>query len=236
VLKTIVSIVGLFIAALFGAHQIHPVISVPAQPATVVQASRPAAIVASTSSSLPLRAFSTSPSVSPTAFASDHKPATAGVVLGASTKSTTEQDNFVTQLQLQTQLEEVANSLKQMIYAQNSFQGSLPASGGYTNNVALTNRIDKLANVTISNSTVHGLAGLTAADIPTDIIAGNYLPLAGGTLTGSIVMTNATSTNFFATTASSTNLFATTGSFGSLAGAAFSSLSPNYLAKWNGGT
>ena len=40
--------------------------------------------------------------------------------------------------------------------------------------------------------TVHGVAGLTTADIPTGITAANYLPLAGGMLTGDLTGTDLT--------------------------------------------
>jgi hypothetical protein len=64
-----------------------------------------------------------------------------------------------------------------------SWPNSLPATGGYTNNIALSHRIDQLSGTELSNITVSGVSGLTAADIPTDITASNYLPLAGGALT-----------------------------------------------------
>jgi len=98
-------------------------------------------------------------------------------------------------------------------------QQSVPiASGGnqYMTVVASapSQRIDNLANVTISNATVNGVSGLAAGDIPD--LSSKYLPVSGGTISGSLTLTNATSTNFFATTASSTNLFAQTASLGSL--------------------
>ncbi len=77
------------------------------------------------------------------------------------------------------------NSLRSEVYAVN---GSY-AQGGFTSNIALAQRIDNLANVTISNGTVHGLAGLTNSDIPDDITASNYLPLSGGTIAGDLTIT-----------------------------------------------
>ncbi|MFA4890584.1 MAG: tail fiber domain-containing protein [Candidatus Paceibacterota bacterium] len=57
--------------------------------------------------------------------------------------------------------------------------------------LALTNKIDNLYGVTINNATITGaLSGLTDAMIPDNITASNYLPLAGGTLTGAITGTN----------------------------------------------
>jgi hypothetical protein len=39
---------------------------------------------------------------------------------------------------------------------------------------------------TVSNIAVNGVSGLTASDIPTNVVASNYLPLSGGTLTGDV--------------------------------------------------
>ena len=66
--------------------------------------------------------------------------------------------------------------------------------------IGQTSKIDKLGNVTISNSTISGtLSGLTDAHIPDGITASNYLPLSGGTLTGNLI-----AEYFTATTATST--------------------------------
>jgi len=43
--------------------------------------------------------------------------------------------------------------------------------------------------VTISNSTVHSLSGLTDADIPDTITVADYLPLSGGTIAGDLTVT-----------------------------------------------
>jgi hypothetical protein len=63
------------------------------------------------------------------------------------------------------------------------------AGGGVTNNIALSQVIDQLEGVTISNSTVHHLQGLTDDDIPDTITVANYLPLSGGTITGDLTVT-----------------------------------------------
>lgn len=100
-----------------------------------------------------------------------------------------------------------------------------------TQTFAQSQRIDNLSGVTISNASIDGLIGLTDTDIPDDITASSYLPLTGGTISGTLsvgtlnasstsydglVVTNATTTSFFATVASSTSLFATTGAFGNI--------------------
>ena len=59
--------------------------------------------------------------------------------------------------------------------------------------VSLTNRIDNLTGVSLSRITVSGVTGLTDSDIPDGITASNYLPLAGGTITGDLTISgNAT--------------------------------------------
>jgi len=52
--------------------------------------------------------------------------------------------------------------------------------------ISLTNKIDQLSGVTISNATVSGVSGLTDSDIPDNLTAADYLPLTGGTLSGTL--------------------------------------------------
>jgi hypothetical protein len=82
---------------------------------------------------------------------------------------TTATSPFVTQDQFNTGLSVLSNSLRELVFQNISAPGSLPATGGYTNSIALTNRIDNLANVTISNSTI---------DTPT---------ITGGSISGSSI-------------------------------------------------
>jgi hypothetical protein len=101
----------------------------------------------------------------------------------------------VSEEELTRKLSILQNSITQQIFsAVNGVTTPSYSSGGVTNNIALTQIIDKLDGVTITNSTVNGLAGLTDADIPDGITASNYLPLAGGTLTGALTVSGATST------------------------------------------
>ncbi len=87
---------------------------------------------------------------------------------------------------LTSKLSELAVSLRQEI--SNAVNG-LPtpttpnyAAGGTTNNIALSQIIDRLSGVTISNSIITG----STVD--------GYLPVTGGTLTGALTVTGATST------------------------------------------
>jgi hypothetical protein len=146
-----------------------------------------------------------------TASPSPHQTSAAitkGAVLGASTS-----DGVVTQSELQTAIEQASNALRQLIYANAGTVGQGQySSGGYTNSIALSNRIDQLSGTKLSNITVNSVSGLTAADIPTNIVAVNYLPLSGSTMTGPINFSNANTSQlllggapFF--TSSSTSLY-----------------------------
>ncbi|PIR70502.1 MAG: hypothetical protein COU46_01015, partial [Candidatus Niyogibacteria bacterium CG10_big_fil_rev_8_21_14_0_10_42_19] len=58
--------------------------------------------------------------------------------------------------------------------------------------IGMMGRIDKLSGTNLKNVTASGVSGLTDADIPDGITASNYLPLVGGTLTGTLTGTNLT--------------------------------------------
>ncbi|MCU1386455.1 MAG: hypothetical protein JWL71_5152, partial [Acidobacteria bacterium] len=93
---------------------------------------------------------------------------------------------YVTQSSLDTQFNQLSNNLKQLIYANagsvsspqsSSGQGGAVGQGNYntggiTNNIALTNIIDQLNGVAISNSTLNNtiftgsVSGITAASLP----------------------------------------------------------------------
>jgi Chaperone of endosialidase/Domain of unknown function (DUF5011) len=92
----------------------------------------------------------------------------------------------ITQAVLDVQLQQLDNKFSSKLAA-------LSASSNYSyapaTAFAQSQRIDNLGNLTISNATVHGVSGLTAADIPTNITASNYLPLSGGTLAGDLTLT-----------------------------------------------
>ena len=90
----------------------------------------------------------------------------AGLVLGTSTEV-----SYVTQDELTAQLAEAVNALRSLIYQNESAPNSVYATGGYTNEIALSNDIDNLSGssngpLTISDATFNNVSGLTAAEIP----------------------------------------------------------------------
>jgi hypothetical protein len=110
-----------------------------------------------------------------------------GQVLGTSTQTT-----YVTQDELAAQIEQATNALRSLIYQNDSAPNSLPASGGYTNDIALSNRIDNLSGssngpLTISDATFNNVSGLTASEIPD--LSGSYLSTSGGS-TGKLSVTD----------------------------------------------
>jgi len=96
----------------------------------------------------------------------------------------------VTQDELTAQLQEATNSLRSLLYQNESAPNSLPASGGYTNEIALTSDIDQLNGTALNNVIVNGVSGLTASEIPN--LSGDYLSLNGGSLSGSFAVTGTT--------------------------------------------
>ena len=212
--KSFFAALAIVLASVFGGHYTNTISRQPAAPVAAVPSIQTPTNMPSSPPVLPR------PHLFPLAGAlsgqstDTHAAANLGAVLGTSTEET-----YVTQDQLAAQIEQAANALRSLIYQNDSAPNSLPASGGYTNEIALSNNIDNLSGssngpLTISDATLNNISGLTAAEIPTDIVAANYLPLAGGTLTGSLsiptLFASTTSyTNFFATNASTTNATST---------------------------
>jgi hypothetical protein len=133
------------------------------------------------------------------------------LVLAASTSA------FVTEGQFNAGISALSDSLRQL-FLQTSAPGSLPASGGYTNSIALTNRIDNLENTSISSPTVSGGSISGASISATDLsasgnasIAGNLTvvgSLSGGSLSLSVASTSGIiATNATITAATTTSLF-----------------------------
>jgi hypothetical protein len=105
------------------------------------------------------------------------------------------QAGFITQDQFNAGMSALGTSLRQLINA-NTFNSAVspPLGGGGSNTIAAASNIGQLFGTTLNNVTVTDVSGLTAGDIPTDITAANYLPLAGGTLTGDLTGTDLTLT------------------------------------------
>jgi hypothetical protein len=112
----------------------------------------------------------------------------------------------------------------------NSFPEYIAANGNSAYPYAAENSINNLSNVTITD------ANLTASEIPTNIVAANYLPLSGGTLSGTlnVSLLTASSTDYGVLTATnaSTTLFSNfaTAYFGGTATSSFSSAGQLSLA------
>jgi len=181
VLKTIISTIGILIATLFGAHQAHPILSVPKQTAVVSQALNKA----------PTGKL-------PAASSAGSRP---GIVLGASTTAI----SYVTKDQLAEAIANLSAAFAAQLPNTAATPQQVAAGGNSANPYAAGQRIDRLTNVT-----VNGVSGLTAGDIPTNITASNYLPLSGGALTGTLYVPslNASSTSydsFIATNSTTTN-------------------------------
>ncbi|MBI4121039.1 MAG: DUF5011 domain-containing protein [Parcubacteria group bacterium] len=92
----------------------------------------------------------------------------------------------LTQTSLDDQLNVLKNELRKDIFAVQSAAAQQTSTLSHT--VALSNRIDQLNDVTLTNVTVATLSGITDADIPNTITASNYLLLAGGTVTGNVTV------------------------------------------------
>ena len=184
----------IFLTALGFLQLLHPTQTKPS-PASPTQAA--AVVAAANGTRVPLSAASreiSSPSSSATSHIlpqTDVPPSNTtitvhttaltprGQVLGTSTETT-----YVTQDELAAEIQQATNALRSLIYQNESAPNSVPASGGYTNEIALSNDIDNLSGgsngpLTISNATLSNISGLTAAEIPD--LSSTYLTRAGGT-------------------------------------------------------
>ncbi len=102
-------------------------------------------------------------------------------------------EDAVSKDEFSTTVEQLKNKLFSEIY-----KVSAAATQPVYQAISLTNKIDTLNGVTISNSTFSGsVSGLTDSMIPNDITVSGYLPLSGGTLTGALT-TYASATSTFA--------------------------------------
>ncbi len=216
-MKAFFSAVALVFASLFGIHYAQPMVVAP------LATTQPPSVHALPAPSLPVTAIALPlvnegrlalvPAIgkAPAIFEPD-------LVLGTATPTS----GTVTHAELTAALEQIANSLRSQLFSfasTPSFSGLAATTPVSFQAFSISQRIDQLTNVTISNATVSGLSGLTDADIPDGITASNYLPLSGGTITGalSVASLNASSTSYdsfvaansMATNATSTNLAVT---------------------------
>ena len=130
----------------------------------------------------------TSPDLAPAAHPVSYVTPPLGQVLGASTENASPQ-NFATVQQLadlQNQIDALKN-LPRSVFVP-SFSGPAASTPVSTATFALSQKIDQLSGTSLSNITVNGVSGLTDADIPDTITASNYLPLSGGTLSGTTTL------------------------------------------------
>jgi Chaperone of endosialidase/Domain of unknown function (DUF5011) len=150
------------IFSLFGAHQSisYPV---PATPHTAIVA---AAVLATTNPASSTIAVAHPTTTSPSATVTKQTAKTGSPALATATPASA----FVTQDQFNSGLALLNSSLRELIARDESAPGSLPASGGFTNSIALSNKIDQLSGVdisggTIANASVSGITGLSTSDI-----------------------------------------------------------------------
>ena len=110
-------------------------------------------------------------------------------------------------------LNQLDNKLSSQIFSLSasliSAPNSLPASGGITNNIALSQRIDQLNGTTITNPTITGgsITGSSIIGTISNAIATALATIDDLTST-TITATNATFTNSTTTNATTTNLYA----------------------------
>ena len=184
-LKSIVAGIAIFLAGLFGAHPAPSQVASAASPATGVNQSYQQQSSQVTASST----AATRPNSQPTTII--NQPVIEHIIERAIPFAS----SGITSSELDARLQELTGIFSTQL------AGIAAVNAAASNNFvtvpvfAQAGRIDNLANVTITNAIVHGVSGLTAADIPSL----PYLSTSGGTLTGDVSLTNATSTNFFAT-------------------------------------
>jgi hypothetical protein len=185
-LKSSFAAIAIFIASIFGGHQV----AAPSQPA--------AAVVAVISNEIPSASTTgtagsqSSPAIATTTIINQY--ITQPVIEHTIQTNTTQ--NLA---QLQAQIAGLQVQISQLLNAQHpSYLSGAPAVQTF-----LGNTIPPLFST------------LRAADIPTDIVAANYLPLAGGTLTGALFDSSTASSSFLGAlgigTTSPSDLFAVNG-------------------------
>ena len=180
-LKSFFATIAIFVASIFGGHTSDPVATAPSQPAA------PAVAVfsnESASTSAVTRTQSSSPSAATTTVINQYitQPVIERTVQTVAAPLT----GYVSESEFTTKLDELSDRFGKIISGSTyPAPASTLATGGVWNAIAATNKIDQLSGTSITNATVHGLNGLTDADIPDTITASNYMPL-GGTTSGNV--------------------------------------------------
>ncbi|HUD02656.1 MAG TPA: hypothetical protein VMR46_01370, partial [Candidatus Paceibacterota bacterium] len=161
------------LAFLFGNHSSQTVAVSPAQPVSptpvsAVTTSTPAPVVSEKSSG---RLGSLNQT-----FPQQQAPASTQTLPQSAPAPIANLSSYVTQDALTTQLNELSNNLRQVIFSNiNSAPGPVYSSGGNTNNIALSQIIDRLSNVVITGGSI------TGANISGGSISGlNGIDLASG--------------------------------------------------------
>ncbi len=127
----------------------------------------------------------------------------------------------ITQADLTEQLTALSNSLTSLIYQNQSTPNSLPATGGYTNNIALAQNIGQLNNVTIAASTINN----------------SSFNNASGDFTGTFTSTNTATSSFAAGINLGSGCFSINGvCIGSGSGTAVATGTPGLVQFTNGTT
>jgi hypothetical protein len=172
------------------------------QPALPQQHFVPQPTIAATAASFPIATSNANTQPIAKARATSSAPKITPSTLAATTFAT---PPYVTQATLAAKLDELNNQLRSLIFANSAaapvFTSPQIAAGGDGALFgSLAPPINQLSGTKLSNITVNGISGLTAADIPTNITASNYLPLSGGTITGALTVSTTTATSTISST------------------------------------
>ena len=181
------STVVLVFASLLGLHHAKPAAVAPVaivQSPSVHSLSVPSLSVAA----IALTPTPSAPAIAPATIRSTPATADTGLVLGTSTSAS----DTVTHAELNAALNQLGNSLRSQFFSITSsgpsFSGPAASTPVSFQTFATSQNIDQLSGTKLTNITVSGVSGLTAADIPTNIVAANYLPLTGGTVAGNLTV------------------------------------------------
>ena len=136
----------------------------------------------------------------------DVHAATLGGVLGTSTT-----DGVVTHAELAAAINQTTNALRSLIYQNESAPNSAMGTGGFTNEIAASNKIDQLSGTTLTNVIVNGVSGLTTSQVSEGsnlyftnarvaayVESSSTIPTAAGTL-GTVLSWNGSSWTAVAT-------------------------------------